>query len=53
MTSVEQNPRVNLVLVKDMNPMNRNFDCEVIVLQKGIMNKLNNIEFGFSDHILL
>jgi hypothetical protein len=34
MTSVEQNPRVNLVLVKDMNPMNRNFDCEVIVLQK-------------------
>lgn len=29
------NTRSNILAVKDMNPMARNFDCEVIVLQKG------------------
>ncbi|KAI9253130.1 hypothetical protein EDC94DRAFT_525534 [Helicostylum pulchrum] len=28
------NTRSNILSVKDMNPMSRNFDCEVIVLQK-------------------
>ncbi|KAI8070188.1 hypothetical protein BDF21DRAFT_344915 [Thamnidium elegans] len=28
------NTRSNMLLVKDMNPIARNFDCEVIVLQK-------------------
>jgi hypothetical protein len=36
MTSIEQgSPRPNFLPVKDMNPMARGFDCEVIVLQKG------------------
>jgi hypothetical protein len=36
MTSIEQSsPKPNLLPIKDMNPMARGFDCEVIVLQKG------------------
>lgn len=29
------NPKSHLNLVKDMHPMSRNIDCEVLVLQKG------------------
>lgn len=29
------NQRTNMLLIKDMSPVSRNFDCEVIVLQKG------------------
>ncbi|KAI7891542.1 uncharacterized protein EV154DRAFT_507703 [Mucor mucedo] len=28
------NQRTNMLLIKDMSPVSRNFDCEVIVLQK-------------------
>ncbi|KAI7904769.1 uncharacterized protein BX663DRAFT_327574 [Cokeromyces recurvatus] len=35
MALIEQNTSIsNLILVKDMSPKARNFECEVIVLQK-------------------
>ena len=33
------NPKSHLNLVKDMHPMSRNIDCEVLVLQKGKKKK--------------
>lgn len=32
-------PKSHLNLVKDMHPMSRNIDCEVLVLQKGMLEK--------------
>lgn len=32
--ATQEIPRSNLLLIKDMTPMSRNFDCEVIVLQR-------------------
>ncbi|KAI8365582.1 hypothetical protein BD560DRAFT_332626 [Blakeslea trispora] len=49
--SIEPNvPRQNILLVKDMNPMARNFDCEVIVLQKDdepVVTRENELIFKF------